>query len=782
MTSIDLGLAGISLGAIAALSGIGLLVTYRTNGVLNLAQGGIATLVAYVFREMVVEWGLPIWLAAVLALGVLSPGIGLLLERLVFRPLARRRASAAESLVASLGVLVLILGITAGLWGLGSRSDAPSIFPADSVRLFGQTRIGVDALAELAMVVVFAIVLGLISARTSFGRQIRAVVDDRQLAELSGVPADRVAAAGWAAGTTLAGLTGVLLAPRFQLNPYGLTLLVLETFAVVVAARLSSMPVAVLTALGISILQSELRQFTLDGDAGQILTVLQSNLFIVALLILLLAVPKLRELGGGDSGATASFSSRGAPPSGRVGEARYRRDYLGKLGGFALLLAPLTFAPSDLRSAFQVPALALIFLSMVIVTGYSGQISLGVAGFAGLGALLSLKLANGELFGLPALPGIWAMLVGALLVAPVGLITGYPAIRRRGLTLALTTFAVGAVVSRFVFEQPTFASGLYIDPLTVFGHALSDKAFYILELLSLGLGLLVVRNLHHGRLGRALLAVRDHSSGAAAVGVDVRNLKLLAFTVSSVVAGLGGALLVHSSYSFAADDFAPLQSLLWFTAVVVFGADSAIGAIVAAAFIVTIDVLAPAGSSTLAIGILALALGWMPGGLASAVRGVLRLLAQYLADSFVDPNQRAPRPVPVRISAVGHLPATAGIVGNTGLPGIGATLGAARSGHVTRWPLSEGALGPLAGAPAPTPFGAALVAAVARYAAAQADQVTRVSGSTNGSGSGGALVGSAAATGSAPAAGTAARPSTASGTGTGAGSGAGSGAGTGVRR
>ena len=720
MTSIDLGLAGISLGAIAALSGIGLLVTYRTNGVLNLAQGGIATLVAYVFREMVVVWGLPIWLAAIIALAVVSPGIGLLLERLVFRPLARRRASAAESLVASLGVLVLTLGMTAGIWGLGSRSDAPSIFPNSSVKLFGDTRIGVDALAELAMVVVFCAVIGVIATRTVFGRQIRAVVDDRQLAELSGVPADQVAAAGWAAGTTLAGLTGILLAPRFQLTPYGLTLLVLETFAVVVAARLSSMPVAVLTALGIAVLQSELKQFTLDGNAGQILTVLQSNLFIVALLVLLLAVPKLRELGTGDSGTTASFSSRGAPPSGPASQTKARRDFLGKLGGAALLLAPLTFAPSDLRSAFMVPALALIFLSVVIVTGYSGQLSLGSAGYAGLGALLSLKLANGDLFGLPKLPGVASMFIGALLVAPIGLITGYPAIRRRGLTLALTTFAVGAVVSRFVFEQPTFATGLYLDPLTFFGWELPDEAFYVLELVCLGLGLFFVGNLHRGRLGRALLAVRDHAEGAAAVGVDVRNLKLLAFTVSSVVAGLGGALLVHSSYSFSADDFAPLQSLLWFTAVVVFGADSAAGAIVAAAFIVTIDVLAPAGSSILAIGILALALGWMPGGLASAVRGLLRLLALHLADGFVDPNHRAPRPVPVRISAVGYLPATTGITGVTGISGIGgigAPLGAAQPGPSASWPPGRSSPVLPPGSPRPPPFGASLLTLVQEYAA-----------------------------------------------------------------
>ncbi len=155
-----------------------------------------------------------------------------------------------------------------------------------------------------------------------------------------------------------------------------------------------------------------------------------------------------------------------------------------------------------------------------------------------------------------------------------------------------------------------------------------------MELLCLGLGLLVVRNLHEGRLGRALLAVRDHTEGAAAVGVDVRNLKLLSFTVSSVVAGLGGALLMLGSSSFDPETFSPLNSLLWFTAVVVFGADSAAGAVVAAGFIVTIDTLAPAGSSTLAVGILALTLGWLPGGLASAVRGVITFLSDRLAEDL----------------------------------------------------------------------------------------------------------------------------------------------------
>ncbi|WP_322755247.1 ABC transporter permease [Frankia sp. Cas3] len=689
MTSIDLAFAGVSIGAIAALSGIGLLITYRTNGVLNIAQGGIAALVAYIFREMVVDWDLSIWVSALLCLAVISPVIGLLLERLVFRPLARRRASAAESLVASLGVLVLTVGMTAGIWGLGSRGDAPSLFPARAVVLPGDNRIGVDALAELGLVIAVCVALGVITNRTRFGRQVKAVVDDRQLAELSAIPADRVAAAGWAVGTTLAGFTGILLAPRLQLTPYGLTLLVLETFAVVVAARLSSMPGAVITALAIGILQSELSQFQVTGRFAALFLAVQSNLFVAALLILLLLVPRLRELGG-DAGSTGRFSSRGAPPSRPPGPGGQRRDVLGKLGGAALLLAPLTFAPADLRNAFTVPAIALIFLSLVIVTGYSGQVSLGVAGYAGLGALLSAKLTAGELFGLPALPGLVALLLGALLVAPVGLLTGYPAIRRRGLTLALTTFAVGAVVSRFVFQQQTFVSKLHVTPLSMAHHTLSDRWFYIVELACLGLGVLVVRNLHEGRLGRALLAVRDHTEGAAAVGVDVRNLKLLSFTVSSVVAGLGGALLMLGTSSFDAETFSPLNSLLWFTAVVVFGADSAVGAVVAAGFIVTIDTLAPAGSATLAVGILALALGWLPGGLIPAARGVVTFLDSRLAED--------------RTEAAGPLPVPSGI--RSSLPSAGLTAGTVVAVPV-RYPYPSSA-----NATTLTPFGQALAARV----------------------------------------------------------------------
>jgi branched-chain amino acid transport system permease protein len=209
-----------------------------------------------------------------------------------------------------------------------------------------------------------------------------------------------------------------------------------------------------------------------------------------------------------------------------------------------------------------------------------------------------------------------------------------------------------------------------------------------------------VRNLHRGRLGRALVAVRDHPEGAAAVGVDVRNLKLLSFTVSSVVAGLGGALLAQSALSFSTDTFAPLQSLLWFTAVVVFGADSAAGAMIAAAFIVTIDILAPAGSSILAVGILALALGWLPGGLAAAVRGGVRWLAQFLADEFVEPIHPSGQSPPVpRAPATGQ---TAQVQTAQVQTTAGVQTAQAAQPAVPPVPVTRGGV-------TPTPFGQAVV-------------------------------------------------------------------------
>ncbi|MCX5534463.1 ATP-binding cassette domain-containing protein [Streptomyces sp. NBC_00006] len=574
----DLTLAGLSVGAAAALTGIGLIVTYRATGVLNFAHGAIAMLCAYLLRQLVVVWEVPLWAAAALVLLVVAPGFGLALERWVFRPLAVSGGDPARTLVASIGVFVLLVGAAALLWGTGAQEDAPRLLPGEP---WGQ----------LAVACAIGGAVWAVTRWTRFGGELRAVVDNRPLAVLGGIDADRVAAAGWAFGTFTAGLTGVLLAPYVRLDPYGLPLLVMEVVAVAVAAGMRRLGVAVGAALAIGVAQSQLTRLHPRGWAEPLVQAVGANLFVVALLVAALALP-----GVGGKGALPTAVTRRT-------RAAPREAWL--VAG-VLFLLPLGFAGSDLRTSIQVPALALILLSLVLVTGRAGQLALGQGAFAGLGALFATLLATGRFPGLPQLPGLAALLVAVLLVAPLGLLTAAPAIRRHGLALALATFAVGVGVSRFVFAQPYATSGLTPPRPAGFGD---DRAFYILELALLAGALMVVAGLRRGRVGRALAAVRDHEAGASAAGVGVPALKVAVFVVGAGLAALGGGLLTFGLHSFDPSAYDPIRGLLWFAAIVVLGADSPFAALLGAGLLVGLDAGARGGVAALAIGVLAVLVG-----------------------------------------------------------------------------------------------------------------------------------------------------------------------------
>ncbi|MFC8762912.1 ATP-binding cassette domain-containing protein [Streptomyces sp. NPDC057193] len=571
----ELTLAGLAVGSAAALTGIGLIVTYRATGVLNLAHGAVAMICAYVLRQLVVVGGWPLPAAALLTLLVVAPGIGLVLDRVVFRPLARREANPARTLVASVGVFVLLVGAAVLLWGPGAREDAPVL-------------LGDDPWAQLGAVVALACLVTAVTRWTRFGRELRAVVDNRPLAVLSGIDADRVAAAGWAFGSFTAGLTGVLLAPYVRLDPYGMPLLVVEVIAVAVIARMRSLPVAVAAALAIGVAQAQLTRLHPEGWAGPLLQAVGANLFVVALLVAALVLP-----GIGGRGRDA------LPPPARSGRVP---------GGVwvvvgVLFLLPLGFAGTDLHTAVQVPALAVILLSLVVVAGRGGQIALGQAAYAGLGALFTALLtARG-------VPGLVALGLAVPLVAAVGLLTGRPAIRRHGLALALVTLATGVAVSRFVLTQPYATAGLSLGRPA---GLTDDRAFYALELAVLAGCLALVAALRRGRTGRALAALRDHEPGAEAAGVAVPRLKLLAFVLGAALAALGGGLLGMGLRAFDPEAYDPVRGLLWFAAVLVLGADSLLTPLAAAALLVTLDAGPQAGTAAALLGLLAALTGRLP--------------------------------------------------------------------------------------------------------------------------------------------------------------------------
>ncbi len=586
----DLTLAGLAIGSAAALTGIGLIVTYRATGVLNLAHGAVAMVCAYLLRQFTVEWGWPLWLGATVTLCVIAPGIGLLLERGVFRPLALLGSDPVQTLVASIGVFVLLVGGAALVWGQGARSDAPQV-------------LGDDPWWQLAVVLALAAGVWAVTRWTRFGGELRAVVDNRPLAVLGGIDADRVASVGWAFGSFTAGLTGVLLAAQVRLDPYGLPLLVMEVIAVAVGAGMHSLPIAVVVALGIGVVQAQLTRLHPSGWGEPLLQAVGANLFVVALLVSALVLP---GIGGRD-----------ALP--RTATARIRTPAGVWVVAGVLFLLPLGFAGSDLHTSIQVPALAVVLLSLVVVTGRGGQISLGQAAYAGLGALFTALLAAGRFPGLPELPTLAALAVAVLLVAPLGLLTGWPAISRHGLALALATLAVGVGVSRFVFDQPYATSGLGIGRPPGFG---TDRAYYVLELVLLGGALLCVLVLRRGRTGRALAALRDHQAGASASGVPVPLLKIGAFVAGAALAALGGGMLGMGLRAFDPAAFDPVRGLLWFAAVVVLGADSLIGALGAAALLVGLDAGTRGGVAAALIGVLAVLIGRFPGGPYEAVRAV----------------------------------------------------------------------------------------------------------------------------------------------------------------
>ncbi|WP_225803232.1 ATP-binding cassette domain-containing protein [Streptomyces sp. NK15101] len=571
----ELTLAGLAVGSAAALTGIGLVVTHRATGVLNLAHGAVAMVCAYVLRQLVVEWGWPLPLGALVTLLLVAPALGLVLDRGVFRPLALLGSHPAQTLVATIGVFVLLVGGAVLLWGPGARDDAPVL-------------LGDDPWAQLAAVVALACLVGAVTRWTRFGRELRAVVDNRPLAVLAGIDADRVAAAGWAFGSFTAGLTGVLLAPYVRLDPYGMPLLVVEVIAVAVIARMRSLPVAVAAALAIGVAQAQLTRLHPEGWAGPLLQAVGANLFVVALLVAALVLP-----GVGGKGEDA------LPPPARP--ARVPTALWPAAG--VLFLLPLGLAGSDLHTAVQVPALAVILLSLVVVAGRGGQIALGQAAYAGLGALFTALLAAG---GVPTLP---ALGLAVPMVAVAGLVTARPAIRRHGLALALATLAVGVAVSRFVLTQPYATAGLALGRPAGFSD---DRAFYALELVVLAGCLALVAALRRGRTGRALAALRDHEPGAEAAGVPVPRLKLLAFVLGAALAALGGGLLGMGLRAFDPEQYDPVRGLLWFAAVLVLGADSLLTPLAAAACLTALDAGPQAGTAAALTGLLAALTGRIP--------------------------------------------------------------------------------------------------------------------------------------------------------------------------
>ncbi|MHB8438901.1 MAG: ABC transporter permease [Acidimicrobiales bacterium] len=580
MTLLTYALPGVPYGCDFALMALGLVITFRATGVCNLAFGAQAFAAAFVFTLLVQAQGLPLWAAFAVAVLAVSPLLGLALDRFLFRFIPT--ASVTAKVVCSAGLLIAIPQALPIFFGSTPRLNPPTLWLSPSTVEFhiGSTPINGGEVSTTVITVGVALAVMLLFRFTPFGLQMRAVVESRRLAQLRGVDAPRVSAAAWALSSTIAGLAGVLQLPLIaQLipqDPLQFTTLLVAGLTAAALASFRSVPLALGAAVGLGVAENVVQGYLPAGALSQ--AVVPAFPFVV-LVATLLAHPGLRSL----DRSRDPLSGIDPPPAPPAVTVRDRRLVLPMRWGWralvvAFVISGLTWVPGFWVTSFdQGVVLAIVFLSITLITGMSGQLSLCQATFAGVGAFTAGQLAVH--FGLSVLVGA---LVGAVIAAAAGGIIALAALRISGLLLTLVTLAFALFADQFLFEYSWSGGGLSgvavprprIGPFD-FGD---DRTFLLLALvvLSAVAGLVVL--VQRGTTGRFLAATRGSTVGAASIGISLTRARVTVFCMSAGVAGLGGALYGSLYHTVAASNFTYVYSLAFVVVVITTGTRTVEGA------------------------------------------------------------------------------------------------------------------------------------------------------------------------------------------------------------
>ena len=577
---------GAVFGAIYALLAYGLVLTFRASGVFNFAQGALGMFFAFVYYQLEqggrmnlvvglydMHWHLPDALALPLVVLVLAPLFGAALDILLFRKV--RDAGAAVQIVATIGLLISLFGLAGAVWGSSSTLTPRTLF-GHHVLVIDHVRITVPEIATIVVVLVLCLGLLAFLRFTPLGIRMRAVVDRPEMARLVGVDADRVSALSWAMATGFAALAGILIAPFYgSLDVSTLTFLVVAATAAAVVGKLESLPLTLAGGLGVGVAQL-LTQKYVHGQFGRELR--PSIPFLVLFGVLLLPVrwPESASM-------TAPDQARPVGDAGPTVTARALR-----LAVLAAVLVVPPFAltgvlgkvlgPDWSRQLVLVPPMALIFLSLVVLIGYAGQISLCHAALGGISAFMAAHLVIDH-----HVPFLLAGLGGALLALALGAVLAWRATHLPPLFLGLASLALGAAIDDVLFTNQKFSNGL--TGIRVFrpGFVHTDRAYYLAGLAVFGLAALLVTNLRRGKTGLGLVAMRDTQVGLASVGVSVARLKLISFCLSAFLAGVGGAMLAGARQLATPSDWFTISSLLFLALAVIGGVSRWPGALAGAA-------------------------------------------------------------------------------------------------------------------------------------------------------------------------------------------------------
>jgi branched-subunit amino acid ABC-type transport system permease component len=541
-------LPGVPYGCTYALVAVCLVLTYQATGVFNFAFGAQAFASAFVFTYLTQFHNWSGFEAFIVSVVIMGPVIGYAFDRLLFRHIANSNTTA--KLVCSLALLVGIPSLLPVIFGPQNLDATATIFPFFNPNVVYFTIFGTPIngiyLATISVTVVVLILLTILLRYTALGLQMRGAVESRRLVQLDGVNANGVVAIAWIVSSFMASLAGVLLAPVFgAFNSDNFVTLTVTAIAAAAWALLRSMPVAAAVAVIIGVATTVLDGYISPNSIinGAVVPALPFLVIVAALLFL----PGMRDL---DSSRDPMATIDPPPPPIAATTRAPSMDRIIRVLWWAVFAAfcvsMLTWMPSAWETVFNNGlTYSIVLLSITLITGMAGQLSLCQASLAGIGAFTAAQLANH--LGLNLLVG---GLVGAALAAAVAVVLALLSLRLKGLGLALMTLAAALLFDATIFNETSITGGpegVSIQSKWLGTHAFFDFNGHAMFLLSLGVLIVVVMVVllvRRGTVGRNLAAMRGSETATAGLGVNPTWQRIVVFALSGAIAGIGG--LLHS--------------------------------------------------------------------------------------------------------------------------------------------------------------------------------------------------------------------------------------------
>jgi len=563
---VKFALLGLGVGALYAFASQGLIIIFRGTGVLNFSLGATAIAGVYLHWELHVQHGMTFLLAAVFGVA-LSALLGALTHWVIMRPLQRKRASTLVQVLATLGVLILIQAGVVIRYG-SQAHQVDSWLPTNRVTLWGDVGITVDRLILLAIGCVSAFLLWLLYRSSQFGLATEAVSESERSAAAVGVSPNYVAVVNWALGSAVACIAGILVVPIITLQVTSMTSLVLAAMAAALVGEFKRFPIATAAGFALGIGQALVGRFAHQDGLGPSLP------FI---LIIIMMVFRGRSLPLRDH-----FLQK--LPT--VGSGKMSWDWT-LFGCGAVVFIILTKDAKWIDAITVTLGAAIVLLSIVVLTGYTGQLSLAQYAMAGFGAYVA-----GRLIAVYDIPFLLGLALGVLAAVPLGIIFALPAVRTRGINLAIASLGLGTAIELMLFRNREYTGGVagtQVGDPSLFGYDISSirhpERYAIFTLVLAIVAVWVVANVRRGRSGRRLIAVRTNERAAAALGINVVRAKLFAFSLASAVAALGGILLAFRLSSISYQSYTSFTSIIYAGLSLVGGVGHLLGAFVGATMV-----------------------------------------------------------------------------------------------------------------------------------------------------------------------------------------------------